>query len=166
MHLSLYLIKVYSHNSTYNNFYIYYNHTLQIIPCAIWQIDYFFVNCLTLSANAYFLALFTILFVTCQLSICSQMFPYYLIFKISIELKMLLCYIMNTKEQSPTRWFDQFNNEIEIPPFHSPKFQGWFFYVELLTKRKNKCKQCQKEQTKSHQILKIKMIFHRHHPHS
>ena len=106
------------------------------------------------------------LFVTCQLPICSQMFPYYLIFKISIELKMLLCYIINTKEQSPTRWFDQFNNEIEIPPFHSPKFQGWFFYVELLTKRKDECKQCQKEQTKSHQILKIKMIFHRHHPHS
>ena len=70
------------------------------------------------------------------------------------------------KEQSPTRWFDQFNNEIEIPPFHSPKFQGWFFYVELLTKRKNECKQCQKEQTKSHQVLKIEMIFHRHHPHS
>ena len=119
-----------------------------------------------ITPNVYFLALFTTLFVTSHLPICSQMFPYYLIFKISIELKMLLCYIINTKEQSPTRWFDQFNNEIEIPPFHSPKFQGWFFYVELLTKRKDECKQCQKEQTKSHQILKIKMIFHRHHPHS
>ena len=86
--------------------------------------------------------------------------------KHSIELKKLLCYIIDTKEQPPTRWFDQFNNEIEIPPFHSPKFQGWFFYVELLTKRKNECKQCQKKQTKSQQILKIKMIFHRHHPHS
>ena len=38
MHLSLYQIKVYSHNSTYNNFYIYYNHTLQTIYCVIWQI--------------------------------------------------------------------------------------------------------------------------------
>ena len=47
-----------------------------------------------------------------------------------------------------------------------PKYQGGFCYVRLLTKRKNECKQCQKEKTKSHHILKIKMIFHRHHPHS
>ena len=94
------------------------------------------------------------------------MFPYYLILKIFIELKILLCYIIDIKGQSPTRWFDQFNDEIEIPPFHSPKFQGWFFYVDLLTKRKNECKQRQKEETKGHQILKIEMIFHRHHLHS
>ena len=32
-----------------------------------------------------------------------------------------------------------------IPPFHSPKYQGGFCYVRLLTKRKHKCKQCQDE---------------------
>ena len=46
------------------------------------------------------------------------------------------------------------------------KVSGWFFYVDLLTKHKNECKQRQKEQTKGHYILKIEMIFHRHHPHS
>ena len=40
------------------------------------------------------------------------------------------------------------------------KVSGWFFYVDLLTKHKNECKQRQKEQTKGHYILKIKMIFH------
>ena len=43
---------------------------------------------------------------------------------------------------------------------------GVVFYVDLLTKRKNECKQRQKEQTKGHNVLKIKMIFYRHHPHS
>lgn len=40
------------------------------------------------------------------------------------------------------------------------KVSGWFFYVDLLTKHKNECKQRQKEQTKGHYILKIEMIFH------
>ena len=31
-----------------------------------------------------------------------------------------------------------------------PKYQGGFCYVKLLTKRKNECKQCQKEKTKGH----------------
>ncbi len=51
---------------------------------------------------------------------------YDLIFKIGIELKMLLCYIINTKGQSPTRWFDQFNDEIEFPPFTRQSFKGGF----------------------------------------
>jgi hypothetical protein len=54
--------------------------------------------------------------------------------------------------------------EVEIPSHRSVKVLGWFFYVELLTKRKNECKQCQKKETKGHQIFKIKMIFHRHSP--
>lgn len=33
------------------------------------------------------------------------------------------------------------------------KVSGWFFYVDLLTKHKNECKQRQKEQTKGHYIL-------------
>ena len=53
MHLSLYQIKVYSHNSTYNNFYIYYNHTLQTIYCVIWQIAHLiFFICTTLQKRA------------------------------------------------------------------------------------------------------------------
>ncbi len=48
----------------------------------------------------------------------------------------------------------------------SAKVSGWFFYVALLTKRKNECKQCQKEYAEGQHILKIEMIFHRHHPHS
>ena len=82
-----------------------------------------------------------------------------------LELNRLICYIKNIKEQPPTRWVD-FVNEIEIPPRCSAKVLGWFFYVWLLTKGKNKCKQRQKEYAKSQHILKIKMIFHRHHPHS
>ena len=53
MHLSLYQIKVYSHNSTYNNFYIYYNHTLQTIYRVIWQIAHLiFFICTTLQKRA------------------------------------------------------------------------------------------------------------------
>jgi hypothetical protein len=42
------------------------------------------------------------------------------------------------------------------------KVLGWFFYVSLLTKHENECKQCQKERAKGHHILKIKilLIFH------
>ncbi len=52
-----------------------------------------------------------------------------------------------------------FRDEIEKPTPYSVKVLGWFFYIGLLTKRKNECKQCQKEQTKGHYALKIKMIF-------
>ena len=55
---------------------------------------------------------------------------------------------------------------IEIPPRHSAKVLGWFFYVALLTKRKYESKQCQKKYAKCQHILEIKMISHRHHPHS
>ena len=55
---------------------------------------------------------------------------------------------------------------LSCPIFRALFISGWFFYVGLLTKCKNERKQCQKEQTKGHNILKIKMIFHRHHPHS
>ena len=68
------------------------------------------------------------------------------------------------KEQPPTRGVTDYQNSKAT--LNRPKYQGGFCYVRLLTKRKNECKQCQKEKTKGHQILKIKMIFHRHHPHS
>ena len=68
------------------------------------------------------------------------------------------------KEQPPTRGLTDYQNSKAT--LNRPKYQGGFCYVGLLTKRKNECKQCQKEKTKGHQILKIKMIFHRHHPHS
>lgn len=98
---------------------------------------------------AYIPAVYATLLVMCQLPIRPQTFPCHLIFKISIEVKMLLCYIINTKEQSPTRWVDQ-KCEIEKSTPYSVKVLGWFFYVDLLTKRKNECKQCQKEKTKGH----------------
>ncbi len=59
-----------------------------------------------------------------------------------------------------------FRDEIEKPTPYSVEVLGWFFYIGLLTKRKNECKQCQKEQTKGHNVLKIETIFHRHHLHS
>ena len=46
------------------------------------------------------------------------------------------------------------------------KVLGWFFYVDLLTKRKNECKQRQKKYAKGQHILEIKAISHRHHLHS
>jgi hypothetical protein len=51
---------------------------------------------------------------------------------------------------------------VEKPPLHLAKVLGWFFYVVLLTKHKNECKQCQKERAKSQHILQIKiiLIFH------
>ncbi len=39
--------------------------------------------------------------------------------------------------------------KVENPPSLGQSL-GWFFYVWLLTKVKNKCKQCQKEKTKGH----------------
>ncbi len=78
-----------------------------------------------------------------------------------LELSSHLWYIISIKRQPPTRWVD-LKDEIEKSTPYSVKVLGWFFYVELLTKRKNECKQCQKEYAKSQQILKIKiiLIFH------
>ena len=55
---------------------------------------------------------------------------------------------------------------MEIPPRRSVKVLGWFFYVDLLTKRKNECKQRHKKYAESQHILEIKAISHRHHLHS
>ncbi|MCM1271890.1 MAG: hypothetical protein NC247_14910, partial [Ruminococcus flavefaciens] len=73
--------------------------------------------------------------------------------------------ILKEKEQPPTRWVDRFRLVEKSTP-RPVKVLGWFFYVALLTERENECKQCQKEQTEGHYILKIKMIFHRRHLHS
>ena len=73
--------------------------------------------------------------------------------------------IVKAREQPPTRWVDLIMR-IEIPPRHSVKVLGWFFYVALLTKRKHESKQCQKKYAERQHIPEIKLISHRHHPHS
>ena len=88
--------------------------------------------------------------------------------KVRIPLKTILTLsseplYLNQKRQPPTRWVDQLMGRNTTPSL--AKVLGWFFYVDLLTKRKNECKQCQKENTESQYILKIETIFHRHHLH-
>ena len=50
--------------------------------------------------------------------------------------------------------------DLQMECYYIPDDKGtgkrMVFYVWLLTKRKNECKQCQKEETKGHHILKIK----------
>ncbi len=53
-----------------------------------------------------------------------------------------MCYIINIKT---TAHKGLTNSELAMPPFHWAKYKGGFCYVRLLTKVKNKCKQCQKE---------------------
>ena len=73
-----------------------------------------------------------------------------------------MCYIENTKRNNRPQG-GLTGLKVEIPPLSlGQSIQGWFFYLLLLTKRKNESKQCQKEYAKSQQILKIKiiLIFH------
>ena len=59
------------------------------------------------------------------------------------------------------RWLKQ-----KAFPDWSKYREGFLLYVALLTKCKYKCEQCHKEYAKCEHILKIKMIFHKHHLHS
>ena len=78
---------------------------------------------------------------------------------------MLLCYIVDTKRSNrPQGGLTLLL--VEIPPRRSVKVLGWFFYVDLLTKRENECKQRHKKYAESQHILEIKAISHRHHLHS
>lgn len=78
--------------------------------------------------------------------------------KKALAIKPKICYIIDTKqEQPPTRGWPRL--WIAMPPYHWSKYKGGFCYVRLLTKRKYKCKQCQKEYAKCQQLHKRNMYL-------
>ena len=72
--------------------------------------------------------------------------------KKALAIKPKICYSKDTKKQPPTRGWPV--DKIAMPPKHRSKYKGGFCYVWLLTKGKNKCKQCQKEYAKCQQLHK------------
>lgn len=57
-------------------------------------------------------------------------------------------------------------NMVEIPPVHSPKFQGGFSMQKLVTNQVNECQKCKNKQSELHQVIKTEFVLHVHHLHS